>query len=76
MSIHQDKEKSCRTNNEEDENETVNGDDLGFITATPSLTTSSPKVDTNTYIVPLSGVCGAPSEPSSSSEEQQRRRRT
>jgi pyrimidine and pyridine-specific 5'-nucleotidase len=64
MSTHQDKEKSRRTKGEEDENETVNGDDLDFITSTPSS-----KVDTNTRIVPLSGAWGALSDfppPSSS----------
>ena len=64
MSTHQDKEKSRHMKNEV--NETVNGDDLDFITATPS-STISPKVDTNTHIVPLSGAWGALSEPPSSS---------
>ena len=67
MSTHQDKEKSRRMKGEEDENETVNGDDLDFITATPPSSASSPKVDTNTYIAPLSGAWGALSEPPSSS---------
>ena len=79
MSTHQDKEKSRRMKSgEEEENETVNGNDLDFITATPSTpsssSTSTPKVDTKTHIVPLSGVWGAlssdfppPSTPSSSS---------
>ena len=68
MSTHQDKEKSRRMKGEEDESETVNGDDLDFITATlPSATSSSQKVDTNTHIVPLSGAWGALSEPPSSS---------
>ena len=57
MSTHQDKEKSRRMKDEEDENETVNGDDLDFITTTPSS-----KVDTNTRIVPLSGAWGALSD--------------
>ena len=78
MSTHQDKEKSRRMkSDEEEENETVNGNDLDFITATPSTPSSSSslsKVDTKTHIVPLSGVWGAlssdfppPSTPSSSS---------
>ena len=59
MSTHQDKEKSRRMKGEDDENETVVGDDLDFIIATPPSTNSSPKVDTNTHIVPLSGAWGA-----------------
>jgi pyrimidine and pyridine-specific 5'-nucleotidase len=70
MSTHQDKEKSRRMKSEEDDNETVNGDDLDFIIAAPS-TNPSAKVDTNTHIVPLSGAWGAlsnfpPPSPSSS----------
>ena len=61
MSTHQDKEKSRRMKGEEDGNETVNGDDLDFIIAMPS-TNPSPKVDTNTRIVPLSGAWGALSD--------------
>ena len=67
MSTHQDKEKSRRMKSEEDENETVNDEDLDFITATLPSTTSLQKVDTNTHIVPLSGAWGALSEPPSSS---------
>ena len=53
--------KSRRMKSEEDENETVNGDDLDFITATSSIN-PSPKADTNTHIVPLSGAWGALSD--------------
>ena len=71
MSTHQDKEKLRRMKSEEDENETVIGDDLDFITASLPSTNSSLKVDTNTHIVPLSGAWGAlsdfPPPPSSSS---------
>jgi pyrimidine and pyridine-specific 5'-nucleotidase len=55
MSTHQDKEKSRRMENE---------DDLDFITAIPSSNNPSSKVDTNTYIVPLSGAWGALSDSS------------
>ena len=58
MSTHQDKEKSRRMISEED--------DLDFIAAIPSSSTNpSPKVDTNTHIVPLSGAWGALSDSSS-----------
>ena len=70
MSTHQDKDKSRRMKIEDENDETVNGDDLDFITATPSTNPSS-KVDTNTHIVPLSGAWGAlsdfPPPPQSSS---------
>jgi len=62
MSTHQDKEKSCRTKEEDD---IVNDDDdLDFITQTmpPPSASSSSKVDINTHIVPLSGAWAALSD--------------